>query len=246
MDELERANEALHRDIAALYGVPGQDPSEVDQLKQTLGEIHGAMSRHPADRESLEAALATIAAWLIPYEIVFPPVAPDKFSILESVRSRLGEKAQGTGSSVINAFGLHLNVEVPDYEVDTILSYLRAFMVLFEELKQAHEIDPVRNMSGFISPFGRAYRNLVLNESYQPDLPTFIDDYLSHNPTRNRPLDLLPLFLFLDSERVRSALPEEKISARPALHYRLLRDLVNQLMRLLSSDNGCKSHHNRL
>ena len=180
-----------------------------------------------ADRESLEAALATIAAWLIPYEIVFPPVAPDKFSILESVRSRLGEKAQGTGSSVINAFGLHLNVEVPDYEVDTILSYLRAFMVLFEELKQAHEIDPVRNMSGFISPFGRAYRNLVLNESYQPDMPTFIDDYLSHNPTRNRPLDLLPLFLFLDSKRVRSALPEEKISARPALHYRLPNSMID-------------------
>ena len=180
-----------------------------------------------ADRESLESALATIAGWLIPYEIVFPPVPPDQFSLLEKVRSRLGERAQGTGSSVVNAFGLHLNVEVPDHEVDTILSYLRAFMVLYEELKQAHDIDPVRNMSGFISPFARPYRNLVLNESYQPDLATFIDDYLTYNPTRNRPLDLLPLFLHLDPEKVRAVLPEEKISARPAFHYRLPNSMID-------------------
>lgn len=180
-----------------------------------------------ADRDNLETVLATVVGWLIPYEIVFPPITPDLFPRLESVRSRLGERAQGTGSSVMNAFGLHLNVEVPNREVKTVLSYLRAFMVLFEELKQAHEIDPVRNLSGFISPFHYAYRKLVLNESYAPDLTTFIDDYLEYNPTRNRPLDLLPLLLLVDPQRIRAVLPEEKISARPAFHYRLPNSMID-------------------
>ncbi|MEM6354465.1 MAG: amidoligase family protein, partial [Pseudomonadota bacterium] len=41
------------------------------------------------------------------------------------------------------------------------------------------------------------------------------------NPTRNRPLDLLPILADLDADRVRAALPSEKIKPRPAYHYRL-------------------------
>jgi hypothetical protein len=48
-----------------------------------------------------------------------------------------------------------------------------------------------------------------------------IDDYIALNPTRNRNLDMLPLFALLDEDRVRSKLPEEKINARPTFHYRL-------------------------
>jgi gamma-glutamyl-gamma-aminobutyrate hydrolase PuuD len=173
------------------------------------------------DREQLETALATMAGWLIPYELVFPPIELSQLPLLEKLRARLGENAQGTGSSVINAFGLHLNTEVPNTDVATVLAYLRAFLVLYDELKQAHDIDPIRNLSGFISPFPRGYQALVLDESYRPDMTTFINDYLKVNATRNRPLDLLPLMLFIDPQRVRAKLPDEKISARPALHYRM-------------------------
>jgi hypothetical protein len=34
----------------------------------------------------------------------------------------------------------------------------------------------------------------------RPDLDTLIDDYLEYNPTRNRALDFLPLFLHLDED----------------------------------------------
>ncbi|MEO1695005.1 MAG: amidoligase family protein, partial [Pseudomonadota bacterium] len=48
-----------------------------------------------------------------------------------------------------------------------------------------------------------------------------IDDYLRLSPTRNTELDLLPLLAHLDADRVRRALPDEKVRARPTFHYRL-------------------------
>ena len=67
----------------------------------------------------------------------------------------------------------------------------------------------------------------MLNENYNPDLSTLIDDYLDANATRNRPLDLLPLFLHLDGDSFRARLPEEQISPRPAFHYRLPNSMID-------------------
>jgi hypothetical protein len=52
-------------------------------------------------------------------------------------------------------------------------------------------------------------------------MSALMSDYLAANPTRKRGLDLLPLFAHLDSGRVRSLLPREKIGPRLAFHYRL-------------------------
>ena len=60
-----------------------------------------------------------------------------------------------------------------------------------------------------------------MNENYNPTQKEFIDDYLKFNPTRNRSLDMLPILAFIDEKQVREILPEEKIKARPAFHYRL-------------------------
>ena len=46
-------------------------------------------------------------------------------------------------------------------------------------------------------------------------------DYLEHNATRNRALDLLPMMAEIDEDRVRRAVDDPKIKARPAFHYRL-------------------------
>lgn len=180
------------------------------------------------ERKGLEQTLASIAAWLVPYEIVFPAIPLEKIGELEKVRERLGAHAQGTGTSVINAFGLHLNIELPDLSVETILAYLRAFLILYEELKTSHDIDATRSLSGFISPFDKRYAMLVLSPNYLPSLDEFLSDYLKANPTRNRPLDLLPLLAYLDEQKVRDVLPEEKISPRPAFHYRLPNSSVDE------------------
>ena len=49
----------------------------------------------------------------------------------------------------------------------------------------------------------------------------FIDDYLVENASRNRALDMLPVFAYLDEARIRAAVSDGLIKARPTLHYRL-------------------------
>jgi len=191
--------------------------SEIDP--DLLGEV---------ERDNIEKLLASIASWLVPFELVFPPLAIERLPELERLRAKLAEHAQGTSSSVVNAFGLHLNPEIPELEVGMILRYLRAFLILYEELKRIHDIDPIRSLSGFISPFDKRYALLVLNPRYKPTQSQFIDDYLQANPSRNRPLDLLPLLAQLDEQRIRARLPQEKISKRPAFHYRMPNSLVDE------------------
>lgn len=48
-----------------------------------------------------------------------------------------------------------------------------------------------------------------------------IDDFITDNPTRNRELDMLPLFAHLDEDRVRARVDDPLIKARPTYHYRL-------------------------
>lgn len=175
----------------------------------------------PSLPHSLEAFMASEARRLVPHEIVFDPLPPTRLPELDALCAALRPHTEGTGASVLNAYGLHFNPELPSPDAPRILLFLRAFLCLADELKAAHRIDLTRSIAPFISPFPRAYTLLVLAPDYTPDLPTLIDDYLDANPTRNRPLDLLPLFAHLDPERLTTRLPQEKISARPTFHYRL-------------------------
>ncbi|MBR9886008.1 MAG: hypothetical protein GYB21_21140, partial [Oceanospirillales bacterium] len=43
----------------------------------------------------------------------------------------------------------------------------------------------------------------------------------THNPSRNRALDLLPLLAEIDEARVRRVVDDAKIKSRPTFHYRL-------------------------
>lgn len=188
---------------------------KLDRLKADLGE-------------SVEEFMASEAARFVPFEVVFPPIPMGRISELDRVRESLRHDAEGTHTSLFNAFGLHLNPELPRVDAATILDYLRAFLVLYDDLLDWHHVDPARRISPFIDPFPRAYVLKVLAPGYTPDAAALIDDYLEANPTRNRPLDLLPVLAWMDEERVRAHLPGEKISRRPALHYRLPNSQVDE------------------
>jgi hypothetical protein len=82
-------------------------------------------------------------------------------------------------------------------------------------------VDPVRHALRFASPYPAGYCRLLLDPAYAPDLPQLIDDYLRYNPTRNRGLDLLPLFAQLDPARVRRVMDDPRIKPRPTFHFRL-------------------------
>lgn len=173
-------------------------------------------------QRSVEKLLATTAEAFVPYEVSFPPVTFNRIPELEELRQAIYRmRGKGTSASPFNAFGLHLNPEVPSLDSDTILRYFKAFLLLYEWLRLSHEINIMRDITPFIYPFPDEYVLLVLDPGYQPGRDRMIDDYLAANPTRNRPLDMLPLFEWLDGERVRHKLGDELVQPRPTFHYRL-------------------------
>lgn len=172
--------------------------------------------------EWYELIVRMAAEQIVPFEVVSPPVPMDRLGELDLLIPPLRESgAQGTDSRTLNAFGLHFNPELPSLDQDTIVSYLKAFLCLYDWLVYHSKIDLARSMTGYISPFPADYIRQVVDLDYHPDQDALIDDYLIANPTRNRALDMLPLFSYLDKTRTLSIVDDDRVHSRPTLHYRL-------------------------
>jgi hypothetical protein len=170
---------------------------------------------------------------LIPCEVVTQPIAFRQLGKLDALLHAIdGLGAEGTQHSFIYAFGLHINAAIPDRSTDTLRKYLQAFLLLHAWIVEASSIDITRRFfTKYIDPFPKKYTELALDNGYVPDLHTLISDYLEHNPTRNRALDMLPIFFELDRERVLDALDDDErklVKGRPAFHYRLPDCRVNE------------------
>ncbi len=172
--------------------------------------------------DSIEDLVERSAMHVVPMEVVTPPLPLERLPELEELREALLKRAvKDTRSAWFFAFGLHLNPSVPSVEATELRDVLRAFLLLYEWLVERLEVDTARKLTPYIDPFPRRYSKLVLTPGYEPDLTGLIDDYLEHNPTRNRPLDMLPLFTWLDRDRVLSVVDDGLTSSRPTFHYRL-------------------------
>lgn len=172
--------------------------------------------------EAIENFLGTFSASLVPYELATPPLPIDRPALIETLKDRLRTAgAIGTASNPLYVFGFHINPEVPRQDIDTILAYMQAFLLLYEYLVERIKPNLTRRLSPYIDPFGTEYIMMVLAPVYRPSIAQFIDDYLEYNPTRNRALDLLPLLAKIDLKRVRKVLPDEKINPRPTFHFRM-------------------------
>jgi hypothetical protein len=173
-------------------------------------------------RKSIEDVVDKVAKAVVPLEIVMPPVKISDLNKLEKLREALlKNKAKGTKGSLVHAFGMHINIESPDLEIPTLLRYLRSFLIMYPWLLEELKIDITRRISTFIDPFPDKYVRKVLNPSYQPDRDRLIKDYIKFNPTRNRPLDMMPIFGMLNKELIQPVMEGEKNDPRPTFHYRL-------------------------
>lgn len=169
-----------------------------------------------------EDMLGAVAKRVVPFEVVCPPIAISQLHTLHPMIAALRDAgARGTSQSALYAFGLHLNPELPDMETRTLLNYIRAFAVAYDWLKRVSAIDISRRVFPYIQPYPRHYLRRVCDPDYTPTRARLIDDYLADNASRNRALDMLPVFAHLDEERVRAAVTDHLVKARPALHYRL-------------------------
>lgn len=175
------------------------------------------------EQDWLDRALARLAATVVPHEVVCPPVPMDQAHRLEELREALRRAgAQGTHAAVHYAFGLHINAEAPDLEAATVVSVLKAYLLLRDALRRFGATDLSRRLSQFIKDFPEPYARQVVDPDYWPDTAALIRDYLAANPTRNRALDLLPLFAEIDRDALPPVLRDDPlVKARPAFHYRL-------------------------
>lgn len=172
--------------------------------------------------EAAEEILAAGSQAVVPMEVVSPPLPLARLHELEALIVRLRNAgARGTRDGLAFAFGMHFNPEMPEVDAPTVTRYLKAFLCLFDWLKARARVDLLRRLTVYIDPFPAEYVRRVLDPVYRPDLASLIDDYLRDNPTRNRALDMLPLFAWLDEPRVRAVVDDPRIKPRPALHYRL-------------------------
>jgi hypothetical protein len=191
-----------------------------------------ALGFHPRrwDAKRLEHAILDASAKLVPTEVATPPLPVNQLAPLDDLRERLRVSgARGTRAGLLYAFGLHINPEIVSDDPAYLLSVLRAFVLLYPWLKTRTEVDLARRVSPYINPFPPDYVRLILSPGYPPTRDRLIDDYLTFNPTRNRPLDMTPVLAHLERDRVSHRVQEHHlVKPRPAFHYRLPNCMVDE------------------
>ncbi len=166
--------------------------------------------------------IGNASAGVVPTEIVSPPIPWDELGeltgLIEALRT---QGAKGTDENPMYSFGVHLNPEVAREDVDYLLAILRAYILLSDWLREQIQVNLTRKILPHIDPFSQDFAVKILKADYAPDLKELINDYYAMNPTRNRELDMLPLFQHLDFETLARLTDDERIKARPTFHYRL-------------------------
>lgn len=181
----------------------------------------------------IETNIDNASRGLIPCEVVTDPIPFEELNRLDTLVAALNELgAEGTQDSLIYAFGLHINPSLPDTDSVTVARYIQSYLLLHAWLVELSDTDKTRRfLTRYIDPFPHGYLERVLVHDYRPDREHLIADYLRHNPTRNRALDMLPILAHLDEDQVRAGLNEDEqelVKARPAFHYRLPDCRINE------------------
>ncbi len=181
-----------------------------------------ALGVKPVDIRHVENFVEDFVRGLVPCEVVTEPVPISQLPRVEELREvlHLGN-ANGTGAAFTSAFSLQINADVVTLEADHLHAVLASFLLLYEWILDVSGIDWTRRLTPFIDPFPQEYVERVVRPDYRPTRSQLIDDYLEANPTRNRALDMLPVFMEADRDRVRKRIDDAAVKARPAFHYRL-------------------------
>lgn len=186
-----------------------------------LLENMGVDVRDTPLQQPLEDWLGKVSSAIVPQELITPPLPLSALPVVDELREALRLMgARGTRDSMVYAFGVHFNPEIWSRDVRVVRNVLQSFLLLYDGLVATMDLS--RRIGPFVSDFPEPYRKLVLDPDYDPDLEGFVRDYVDHNPTRNRSLDLLPLLTDLLPAGPWDRLEEpELVNARPAFHYRL-------------------------
>ncbi len=196
------------------------DVSWMQKLSKLAQEERESDGLHLA--ETASRLLLPLINEVAPNEIVTPPLPLSQLKQMDRLTDAMRKAgAKGTKDSILYAFGVHLNPETPSTKPEVVLSYIRAFILLYDWMKYSIQIDATRQFTGFAKSFPMRYARMIMDPHYQPGMPQLIDDYLKENPTRNRALDMLPLFAHMDDARVRAKVHDALVKPRPTYHFRM-------------------------
>ncbi len=213
-------------ELDAQYVHPNDRLREIDETRPWLTDLVTWIKELDAETSRI---LGDLAGDLIPCEIVAPPIEWPRLMEMETLYRDLGHAgAAGTDEGLLYAFGLHLNIEVTGETVDDILPTLQAYLLLSPWLRSDIRVDGMRRAFPYIDPFPSSYLRHICRPGYAPDIDGMIADYLSFNDTRNRELDMLPLFAHLRADLVRAAVDDPRVKPRPAFHWRLPNTLFSE------------------
>ncbi len=159
---------------------------------------------------------------VVPVEIVTPPMDPGDIKLLDRLcEAARRQGATGTRDGLLLGFGVHLNVETTGDTLNDILPTLQAYALLEDLIRNHDPIDPSRRLLPFVDPYPRALVDALASHEFG-SVTDLITCYLTHSPTRNRGLDMLPIFAEIDRDLVERHIgSEQKLSARLAYHFRL-------------------------
>jgi len=167
--------------------------------------------------------LKRLSTDIVPLELVCPPIALDRLNALNpAIEALRAAGACGTGDSFLAAFGVHINPELPSLAAGDIERFIRSFGLLQWWLVDHRGVDLSRRLSPYVDLYPEAYVLALATRGGEAELAPLVDHYLAHNPTRNRALDLLPLFKSLDASLLDGRIEDDAlVNARPTFHYRL-------------------------
>ncbi|MEX0943900.1 MAG: amidoligase family protein [Pseudomonadales bacterium] len=232
--EIEFGGLTFESCLDALRASIGRDVTHISPVEATIVhpdfgeftlELDWQFLKQQAKADLIEddvvKTIASVAGTVVPLELVFPPIDVTQLDQTnEIVESLIDAGATGTDESFLFAFGVHINTEIPELRAPCIVRYLKAYCILQDYLVEAHGVNAARRISPYVDLYPPGYLARVLGYS-RPDMDTVITDYLQMNATRNRALDMLPLFSTIDEEKIRARVPDNRIKKRPAFHYRL-------------------------
>lgn len=197
------------------------DSEQVHKTADALGLTIERIQTEGLEK-TLRKAIESGASILVPWEIVTDPIAIDQLNNLNQLPQILRQAgALGTRDAIQYAFGYHLNPELPNLEPGTILNMLQAYVCLYDWLAFKGNIDLTRMLTPYISHYSDYFVDWLLAQNQAPSIETLIDVYLQNDATRNRGLDLLPLFSHLRPSIIQNKVKDTRIKSRPTFHYRI-------------------------
>lgn len=227
----------------ALDGEPGEQTDyewyvDSDALGRVTVELdHHSLKAHARERGPdqrrgvFETIFASAAAPFVPVEVVTEPLKPEAIVRLDDVAVALAQVgAFGTREGLLHAYGVHYNPQVVSTSVEDLHATLRAYAVLQDWLFTSLDVDVSRTSLPFVDAFDDSYVAELIDGPAPRTLEELVDRHLDANPTRNRALDVLPLFRHLAPEVVERHrdIDLARVKPRPTWHFRLTDSRVGE------------------